>query len=389
MNEKRLYEPDVDLLKELIDNVHASLLLLDPIYKDNGDEIIDFYIVHANETFAAYSGESVAEMIGRPVSIWFAGYLDNGLFEIYKEVYLNKSSKNFEFHYLQDDIDAWLDLRCKRSGDYLIVTSTDHSNLRNLQVELELTVEEMKRSNNRLEEFAFVASHDLQEPLRKINSFGSMLKSGYEEVLTGKGHEYLERMMSATQRMNTLIEDLLTFSRINSNREEEMEEVSLQNILEDVLTDLEAGIIEQDASISMDDKLPEVKGNATQIRQLFQNLLGNAMKFARADVPIEIIIEAKKVSASLMDKTFPSLLRGKQEYHQITFRDNGIGFEPEYAERIFQVFQRLHGKTEYPGSGVGLSIARSVMDSHGGHIVAEGRPQDGATFTVYFPVVSY
>ena len=238
------------------------------------------------------------------------------------------------------------------------------------------------RSNQNLEQFALVASHDLQEPLRKVQQFGDLLRAQYATEL-GEGLDYLVRMQAAAGRMSGLIKDLLTYSRL-ATTPDTLVPVSLGSIVEAVLSDLEVAIGEAGAVVRVD-ILPTVLGDASQLRQLFQNLLGNALKFRRVGTPPVIAVRAQVLAFSQLP---PSIHppRVAPAYHCIEVVDNGIGFAEQYAERIFEVFQRLHGKNEYSGTGIGLAICQKVVANHGGAITAVSQPGQGSTFQVYLPV---
>ncbi|WP_408020211.1 PAS domain-containing protein [Spirosoma soli] len=240
----------------------------------------------------------------------------------------------------------------------------------------------LSRSNHNLEQFAYVASHDLQEPLRKIQQFSDLLKGQYAEQL-GEGVSYLERMQVAASRMSTLIRDLLTFSRI-ATQQETRESVSLNAVITTVLTDLELVIAETEAKVQVD-PLPTVLGDPMQLGQLFGNLLSNALKFRRPGVPPVVKLTTRWLAT---DHLPPDVKPGRAAiaYHLIEVTDNGIGFDEKYLDRMFQVFQRLHGRSEYAGTGIGLAICQKVVINHGGAIAASSQPGQGATFKVYLPV---
>ncbi|MCX6216334.1 ATP-binding protein [Spirosoma sp.] len=244
----------------------------------------------------------------------------------------------------------------------------------------------LNRSNDNLEQFAYVASHDLQEPLRKIRQFGDLLKARYNES-EKEELAYVDRMQSAASRMSILIKDLLNFSRIATQREAN-DSVSLQTVVESVLSTLELRMEELGAQIQVG-LLPTVTGDASQLSQLFQNLLSNALKFHRTNqagalVTPLIEIRAQLVSADQLPAGVkPGYVSGA--YHKLEVADNGIGFDEQYLDRIFQVFQRLHGKNQYAGTGVGLAICEKVVANHGGAITATSQPGQGATFTIYLP----
>ncbi|NID11775.1 PAS domain-containing protein [Fibrivirga algicola] len=240
----------------------------------------------------------------------------------------------------------------------------------------------LTRSNENLQRFAYVASHDLQEPLRKIQQFGDLLSTEYAAALGSQG-VYLERMQAAASRMSNLIQDLLSYSRITA-QSAVRQPVSLHQVVDQVLTDLELVIEETNARISVG-SLPTVTGDATQLVQLFQNLLSNALKFRQPATTPFIQLRAQLVPHADLPVTVKPV-RPADWYHQLDVVDNGIGFEPQYAQRIFEAFQRLHRKHEYAGTGIGLSICERVVTSHGGAITASSQPGHGATFTVYLPV---
>ncbi|TDE14474.1 PAS domain-containing protein [Dyadobacter psychrotolerans] len=237
------------------------------------------------------------------------------------------------------------------------------------------------RSNKNLEQFAYVASHDLQEPLRKIKQFGDLLKIQYNAP-SSQALMYLERMQSAAGRMSVLIEDLLTFARI-STQQEETEPVVLDDIILSVLSDLDLRIQETGAVIDAV-PLPVIAGDRVQMGQLFQNLLSNALKFRNPDVQPHIQITSRTVDYKALHESVKPA-RWSAFYHLIEVADNGIGFDQKYADRIFQVFQRLHGRSEYAGTGIGLAICEKVVTNHGGAILATGISGKGATFGIYLP----
>ncbi len=246
--------------------------------------------------------------------------------------------------------------------------------------ELEYINKELGEMNKELSSFAYISSHDLQEPLRKIQTFSTRILETDEKNLSVKGLDYFHRIISAAQRMRLLIDDLLTYSRANS-AERRYETTDLNKVLNDVLVDLETSIDESKAIIESS-PLPTINAIPFQMHQLLSNLLTNALKFKRKDVTPYILIRARIISA---DKV-PGLQKHFADtYHYLTVSDNGIGFNPEFNDRIFVVFQRLHGRDEYAGSGIGLAICRKIAENHHGFIKAEGRPGEGASFSVYIP----
>jgi light-regulated signal transduction histidine kinase (bacteriophytochrome) len=249
--------------------------------------------------------------------------------------------------------------------------------------ELTQANQDLRRSNDNLQQFAYVASHDLQEPLRKIQSFGDMLLQQPTMPLDEQSNYMLQRMVDAGSRMSKLVSDLLTFSRIKT-QQESFDEVSLQQIVERVLDTLDMAIERAGAQIDVR-PLPSIKGDATQLGQLFQNLLSNALKFAPLDRPPVISIRSEEREKD----DIPAQLQPNstaQRFYQITVSDNGIGFDDKYVDRIFRVFQRLHGKNEYAGTGIGLAICQRVVENHGGAITATSQLGQGSTFYIYLPI---
>jgi len=245
---------------------------------------------------------------------------------------------------------------------------------------LENKVKELDRSNKELEEFAYIASHDLQEPLRKITSFSERLKEKLPPNLEPDVQLYLNRMLAATDNMRTLIDNLLEFSR-TSRSSEPFIRINLNTILAEVKADLELKIEETTAQIHAE-KLPEIDAIPMQMRQLFTNLFTNAIKFKKPNEAPQIHISSRILRDD--EKEFHHLMPN-MNYIEITVQDKGIGFDQEYSQKIFQIFQRLHGKAEYPGSGIGLAICKKIAENHRGLIFAKGKQGEGAAFMIILP----
>ncbi len=237
----------------------------------------------------------------------------------------------------------------------------------------------LERSNRELQDFATVASHDLQEPLRKIQTFGERLQTKHAATLNEEGHDYLVRMLDAAQRMRTLIDDLLTYSRVTA-KAQPFTPVDLNQIVQYVLDMLEISITRSGAQIEVSG-LITLDAEPVQIRQLLQNLISNALKFHRPGQAPRI-----KVYGRILNSTAALVGAQTDAFYQLMVEDQGIGFDERYLDRIFTLFQRLHGRGEYEGSGVGLAVCRKIAEHHGGHITARSKPEAGATFIVTLPV---
>ncbi|RED47242.1 hypothetical protein DFQ10_1011026 [Winogradskyella eximia] len=240
--------------------------------------------------------------------------------------------------------------------------------------------QELERTNKELSAFNYVASHDLQEPLRKIQTFMSRLETKEKDHISESGQLYIQRMKSASARMRMLIEDLLQYSRTNTS-EKEYVKTNINMLLEHAKTELLDSIEEKQAKIICDG-LPTMEVISFQIQQLFINLISNSLKYSKEGVPPIIEITHEEVRSRDVDEINKSLYKF---HHKITFKDNGIGFEQIYAEKIFLLFNRLHGKSEYSGTGIGLAICKKIVENHKGIIIADGKPNVGATFTIYLP----
>jgi PAS domain S-box-containing protein len=259
--------------------------------------------------------------------------------------------------------------------------SQDVTPLKQAEESLRKFTTQLERSNRELQDFAYVASHDLQEPLRKIVVFGERLQEKAADRLEPETLDYLQRMRKAASRMQTLINDLLTFSRVTT-KAQPFTQVNLAQTARDVIEDLE-GRIETSKGRVEQGELPTIDAEPLQMRQLLQNLIGNALKFRRPDVPPVVKIEAKVFSAVLPQAPQSA---AEQKWCELTVSDNGIGFDEKYLDRIFNVFQRLHTRNEYEGTGMGLAIARKIVLHHGGVITARSAPGKGAAFIATLPV---
>ncbi|GAB3756114.1 sensor histidine kinase [Spirosoma pomorum] len=250
--------------------------------------------------------------------------------------------------------------------------------LRAYELQLRDQLRQLESSNEELERFAFVASHDLQEPLRKIQSFANLITDRYTNLFDADSMMFMGKITKSAERMSKLIKDLLNFSRISSHQEE-FRPVNLNQIIQRILDDQELRIKGLNVQVELG-KLPTIPAVSSQIDHLFTNLISNALKFHRADVTPTLRIQANEVRAG----EYPELMTNRR-YVCISVEDNGIGFEEKYIEHIFKLFQRLHGKTTFEGTGIGLAICKRVVLYHHGHITAHSQPNQGTTFMVILP----
>ena len=251
----------------------------------------------------------------------------------------------------------------------------------NLEQKVLERTQELEQSNRELQEFAYVASHDLQEPLRKIQVFGDRLKQKAADNLDESSLDYLERMQSAAKRMQKLINDLLQFSRVsNQDTTDNVAPIDFNVILQEVLSDLEGSIEHYQGQVCIDN-LPTIKADPLQIRQLLQNIISNALKFHRPDALPEISV----VWYNQASFTDPG---DQQKFYEIAVIDNGIGIDPQYVDKIFVPFQRLHGKAEYEGTGIGLAVCRKIIEKLHGYIRVLPSPEGkGTMFVLGFPSI--
>jgi two-component system, chemotaxis family, sensor kinase Cph1 len=330
-------------------------------------------IVEANLTAAKQLGTERSILIGKPFNLYAA--------ENYREelhLHLRKVFKTQQPHTCVIKLDGKSRINCyvQLDSTYLLdsdgenltrTTMTDISDRKKAEEKLKALAGRLEISNMELEQFAFIASHDLQEPLRKILAFGDLLVRKSLDKLNEEGKEYLTRMQNSTKRMQQLIRDLLKYARVAAHTEPQ-DTVDLREAVMEVISDLELKIERFGANVEVFE-LPAVKGEKSQIRQLFQNLIANALKFHGEEQP------HIKIYSRLTDHDC-----------RIFVEDNGIGFDEKYLDRMFAPFQRLHGKSAYEGTGMGLAICRKIVERHGGSITAKSKPGEGSTFIITLPL---
>lgn len=330
---------------------------------------VDGRATFVNPTMAKLTGRAAGELIGKTEQEIFFANGEGGLStqDTGEQVFHRGDGTWFPVEFVKTRIDE----NGKVIGSVLVFK--DITERKRTEETLARKAAELARSNAELEQFAFVASHDLQEPLRKIQAFGDRLKTKCEGAASPEVRDYLERMQSAAARMRTLINDLLAFSRVIRSSEP-LVAVDLNQVTREVLSDLEVRIEKTGAKVELG-VLPTIDADPMQMRQLMLNLISNALKFQPAGNAPMIRIAARSTSTG-----------AGEPLCEIAVQDNGIGFDEKYLDKMFAVFQRLHGRGEYEGTGVGLAVCRRIIDRHHGSIVAHSKPGEGATFTVTLPV---
>ncbi|MEZ0607660.1 ATP-binding protein [Fibrella sp. WM1] len=366
-----------DTLWQVMNTAPTAIVQHDAIRDEQGN-IIDFRMSMINQLAADWLGGSPDTYKNTPLSARFPGVQQTSVFSRYCQVI--ETGKPTRFERLIDGI--WYDFSVAKSGDGCLVVVFDVTQNHQQRQELAAANTELIRSNDNLAQFAYVASHDLQEPLRKIQSFGDVLNTQFGHQLSHDGLDLLLRMQAAANRMSLLIRDLLDYSRISTHKDS-FDQLSLDKLLQEALDDLYVVIQETRATVEAH-PLPTVTGDHRQLKQLLQNLLSNAIKFHKPDQPPHIVIKARRVPRAKLPHN-ATVTSQATHFQQITIQDNGIGFDSKFADRIFQVFQRLHGRSQYPGTGVGLAICRKVAENHGGTIAVDSELNKGSTFRLYLP----
>jgi PAS domain S-box-containing protein len=327
----------------------------------------------ANESIARILGTTPEQLLSENYN-QLETWEESGLLEKAHEATTSGAETRLEYKTTDGNGgEIWLDCRftpfVANGVTHLLLSVDDITETKLAEMELQKYAARLEQSNRDLQEFAYIASHDLQEPLRKVLAFGDRLASKYGESMDVTGRDYLRRMREASLRMQTLINDLLTFSRVTT-RAQPFIQVDLNALVGEVISDLEMQIDRTNAKVETG-KLPTIEADPTQMHQLMQNLIHNGLKYHREGLPPDV-----QISASTARK-----------HCRLMVKDNGIGFDMQYIDRIFKPFQRLHSRQEYEGSGMGLAICRRIVERHNGEITAESSPGNGATFIVSLPIV--
>lgn len=332
-------------------------------------------IIHVNDKFCEISKYSREELIGQNHRIINSGHHDKAFFTaMWKTIAggqvwegeIRNRAKDGSNYWVYTTIVPFPD---EQGHPYQYVSIRYEITQRKLAEEqLRVYADRLEMSNRELQDFASIAAHDLQEPLRKILTFGDRLQTRFSANIPEEGKDYMQRMLASAFRMRKLIDDLLTYSRVTTQGKP-FEQVDMNSILDDVLSDLEVRIDQVKGTVKRG-TLPTIDADPSQMRQLLQNLISNALKFHKPSEHPVVRVEARMQG----DKC------------ELLVTDNGIGFDEKYLDKIFAIFQRLHGKQEYEGTGVGLAVCRRIADRHNGTITAASRPGEGSAFKVTLPV---
>ncbi len=338
-------------------------------------------ITYVNKKFCAISKYSAEELIGKTHKVINSGYHSKEFFlEMWKTIAAGKSwegeirnrAKDGSYYWVHTTIVPFIGEN-GRPEQYVAVRYEITERVL-AQEQLKIHAKKLEISNRELQDFASVAAHDLQEPLRKIQSFSDRLQSKAREALSEESRDYLDRILGSAQRMQTLINDLLTYSRVTT-KAQPFVPVDLNETVRLIVSDLEVRLEQSHGKVEWSG-LPTLEADPTQMRQLFQNLISNALKFHRPGVPPVVRVTSK----------LQETIAGRGRGYEIRVEDNGIGFEEKYLDRIFTIFQRLHGRFEYEGTGIGLAICRKIVDRHGGAVTATSKLGEGSTFIVNLPL---
>jgi light-regulated signal transduction histidine kinase (bacteriophytochrome) len=362
------------------------------------------YVVElANEPMFELWGKSSEEVMNKPIFEGLPEAKDQGLEALLDDVY--NTGKTFTAHdvpislprngsietvYLKFVYEAYRETQGNISGVIAIAVDVTPQVLARQEIEslvaertkeLQLTNKDLQKSNEELAQFAYIASHDLQEPLRKISTYTQMLENNIGAHLNEKSKNYISKVQSSSLRMTTLIRDVLNYSELIKDTDV-FEAVDLTEILKSIITDFEL-LIEQKNAVIHFENLPIVKAIPLQMAQLFGNLLGNSLKYSRKGVSPIITISVFELGVTEKEEYD---IDPSKSYLKIQFKDNGIGFNPDHAEKIFHIFKRLHGKEDYSGTGIGLAMCKKIVLNHRGYINAIGSSENGAVFNVILPI---
>ena len=365
---------DITKLKEAQDKIAGLAAILDSSTDAIIGKTLEGIIVSWNPGAEALYGYSDNEAIGRSISFLLAPDHPDDILIILEKIRRGETIASYDTVRMRKDgslVDVALTVSPVRDSTGKIIGAStvarDISERKKYEERIKQYSEELERSNRELNDFASIVSHDLRAPLRAVSGFTVLLQKRYKQKLDAEADRYLSHIVEGTERMNHLIADLIEYSRV-ARREITVAPLNVNTVIEKTLDNLTFEIQESDAVITVD-PLPTVSGNSTQLIQLFQNLIGNAIKYCNVTPNIHISAERKK-----------------REW-LFRVRDNGIGIDPQQFDRIFQIFQRLHAIDEYSGTGIGLAVCKKIVENLGGHIWVESKPSEGSTFFFTLPIV--
>ncbi len=378
--QSKIIEEQAQLFNGVLSSLQNGLTIM-RVIRDEAGELEDVEYLEVADSVLHNTGKTREQTVGQRMRQMFPGIEMTDYWKAYSSVAKTGEPVHFETHFTLHGFDNYLlNWVTPIGSDKLVSVYYIVNDLKKAQRELEHTVHELRRSNEDLEQFASIASHDLQEPLRKVQSFGAMLENRYGEALGDGGRDLVGRMTGAASRMRNLVTGLLAFARLSGDEHVPLRPVDLNTLLTEIIADLDVTASDAGGAVTVVGRLPFVQGIESQLRHLFHNLLTNALKFRKPDVAPHVSVASGPLRDSDAERLPP--IANPAEYLRVEVRDNGIGFEPEYAEKIFGLFERLHGMNEYQGTGLGLSICRRVAERHNGTIWAESRRGEGASFVV-------
>ena len=379
-NGSREFNQSQSFLRSILNSTYYGIASYQAITDESG-RIVDFLITYTNAEVPRNFGLTPEQVIGKTCRKVYPGIFENGIFEKLVKCMETGVTERYEISVSYRGADVWLAAAIEKVNDSVTVTSKNITEEKQNQLYLEQMKRaleeknaELERKNKELESFNYIASHDLQEPLRKIQLFYSRILERDKGQMSEMSLEYFASIGNAANRMQKLIEALLSYSTTNF-KGMAFEKADLNDILAEVKTDLEEAICAKNAKITSE-TLPKVSVIAFQFRQLMANLISNGIKYSQQGIPPEISISCREVQPE----------EGKsRKYWQIDVADNGIGFEQKYEHKIFELFQRLHGKTDFAGTGIGLAICKKIIENHNGYIKVKSEPGKGSVFSVFLP----
>ncbi len=361
-------------LQSLLNISNYGIASYEAVYNDS-KVISDFKIIYTNPEVPRNFGLEQADVINKFCSEVYPGIFENGIFEKMTHCVKTGIGEKYETTAIVDGKQIWLEANIERLNEGVAITSKNVTEEKLAALEIEAMNAELEKQNVELASFAYISSHDLQEPLRKIQLFSTRILEKEKDNFTEASRAYFSSITNAAKRMQNLIESLLMYSSMDAS-EIKFKLLDFNNIIDDIKNNI-IDLIEAKNARIVAENLPKIKVIPVQFQQLISNLITNSIKYSKPDVPPVIEISAKKI---ISENHF-----GK-EFWQIDIVDNGIGFSQEYEHQIFELFKRLHGKTDYEGTGIGLAICKKIAQKHGGFIKAKGVSGEGSVFSVFIPV---